>query len=106
CRAASPIALNTRAQISPKAKPAAPSAKVTIHTPYQPVKAVPLIEITLPDRKLMAEIKKPSPIPISVEYFNTVSAAFRHGAPFLISGNAYPLANHRLTEPGLSQQVS
>lgn len=75
--AASPIALNTNVQIKPKKNPPSPSAKVTLHTPYQPDSAMPLIEITLPERKLSVDTPNPRPKPISVEYFNTVSAAFR-----------------------------
>ncbi len=84
--AAIPIALKTKAHMSPNIRPPKPSAKVSVQTPYQPTIAIPLIDIVFPPIKLKLPARKPSARPPAVHHFIMGQAARRQGPPLSISG--------------------
>jgi len=105
-RVANPRARKTNAHIRPNTKPAVPSANVSTHTPYQPVKAIPLIDMVLPPRTLKVPAAKPSTSPATVHHLMMGQAARRQGPPSSISGMSVSPYYAFSTRPYASRTLS
>jgi len=88
------MARNTKAHIAPKRKPPKPQAKVTTHTPVQPVIAVPLTDMVLPETRLKADGTNPSTRPIKVDHLRIAHERLVQGLLSLMVTSSVPFVRY------------